>query len=141
MALSYTPWMSKLVPDIDLAYVNYTKALSDRQGISASLRYFSLGEINFTDEQGNSMGTFNPYEFYFDVAYALKLSDHWSAGTALALNFFRSNPRNISSRLANQAGTEWCSGFRLLLPRGLQEHQRRTPTSLFRGNSNDKPRR
>lgn len=83
MAMSYTPWMSKLVPDIDLAYVNYTKALSDRQGISASLRYFSLGEINFTNEQGNSMGTFNPYEFYFDVAYALKLSDHWSAGTAL----------------------------------------------------------
>ena len=83
MALSYTPWMSKLVPDIDLAYVNYTKALSDRQGISASLRYFSLGEINFTNEQGNSMGTFNPYEFYFDVAYALKLSNHWSAGTAL----------------------------------------------------------
>jgi hypothetical protein len=83
MALSYTPWMSRLVPDIDLAYVNYTKALSDRQGISASLRYFSLGEINFTNEQGNSMGTFNPYEFYLDVAYALKLSDHWSAGTAL----------------------------------------------------------
>ena len=83
MAMSYTPWMSKLVPDIDLAYVNYTKALSDRQGVSASLRYFSLGEINFTNEQGNSLGTFNPYEFYFDVAYALKLSDHWSAGTAL----------------------------------------------------------
>jgi hypothetical protein len=83
MAMSYTPWMSKLVPDIDLAYVNYTKALSDRQGISASLRYFSLGEINFTNEQGNSMGTFNPYEFYLDVAYALKLSDHWSAGTGL----------------------------------------------------------
>jgi len=83
MAMSYTPWMSKLVPDIDLAYVNYTKALSDRQGISASLRYFSLGEINFTNEQGNSLGTFNPYEFYLDVAYALKLSDHWSAGTAL----------------------------------------------------------
>lgn len=83
MALSYTPWMSRLVPDIDLAYVNYTKALSDRQGISTSLRYFSLGEINFTDEGGNSLGTFNPYEFYLDVAYALKLSDHWSAGTAL----------------------------------------------------------
>lgn len=83
MALSYTPWMSRLVPDIDLAYVNYSKALSDRQGISASLRYFSLGEINFTDGSGNSLGTFNPYEFYFDVAYALKLSDYWSAGTAL----------------------------------------------------------
>ena len=83
MALSYTPWMSRLVPDIDLAYVNYSKALSDRQGIAASLRYFSLGEINFTDDRGNSLGTFNPYEFYFDVAYGLKLSDHWSAGTAL----------------------------------------------------------
>ena len=54
LALSYTPWMSRLVPDIDLAYVNYSKALSDRQGISASLRYFSLGEINFTDASGNS---------------------------------------------------------------------------------------
>ena len=43
MALSYTPWMSRLVPDIDLAYVNYSKALSDRQGIAASLRYFSFG--------------------------------------------------------------------------------------------------
>ena len=42
-----------------------------------------MGEINFTDDSGNSLGTFNPYEFYFDVAYALKLSDHWSAGTAL----------------------------------------------------------
>lgn len=83
LALSYTPWMSRLVPDIDLAYVNYSKALNDRQGISASLRYFSLGQINFTDDQGNSMGTFNPYEFFLDVAYGLKLSDHWSAGTAI----------------------------------------------------------
>ena len=67
------------------AYVNYTKSAGDRQGISASLRYFSLGEINFTNEQGNPMGTFNPYEFYFDVAYALKLSDHWERGNGIAL--------------------------------------------------------
>lgn len=83
LAMSYTPWMSRLVPDIDLAYVNYSKALNDRQGISASLRYFSLGQINFTDDQGNSMGTFNPYEFFLDVSYGLKLSDHWSAGVGI----------------------------------------------------------
>jgi hypothetical protein len=75
--------MSKLVPDINLAYISYQKSLGDRQGLGVSMRYFSLGEINFRDDQGNSTGTFSPYEFSLDAAYALKFSEQWSGGIAL----------------------------------------------------------
>lgn len=83
LAISYTPWLSKLVPDINLAYVSFQKSLGDRQGLGVSMRYFSLGEINFRDDQGNSTGTFSPYEFSLDAAYALKFSEQWSGGIAL----------------------------------------------------------
>ena len=87
LSLSYTPWLSRLVPDIDLAYLSYVRSLGDRQGIGVSLRYFSLGEINFRDDQGNSTGTFSPYEFSADVAYALKFSETWSGGIAIRYIF------------------------------------------------------
>ena len=83
LSLSYTPWLSNLVPDINLAYLSFYKTLGKRQTIAGSLRYFSLGDITFTDESGNFAGQFNPNEFAFDVAYALQLSDNLSAGVAL----------------------------------------------------------
>ena len=83
LSMSYTPWLSKLVPDINLAYLSFQKSLGDRQGLGVSMRYFSLGDINFRDDQGNSTGTFSPYEFSLDVAYALKFSEQWSGGIAL----------------------------------------------------------
>ncbi len=83
LSLSYTPWLSSLVPDINLAYVSFQKSLGDRQGIGVSMRYFSLGDINFRDDQGNSTGTFSPYEFSIDGSYALKFSEQWSGGIAL----------------------------------------------------------
>lgn len=83
LSLSYTPWLSNLVPDISLAYLSYYKTLGKRQTISGSLRYFSLGDITFTDASGNFAGQFNPNEFAIDVAYALQLSDNLSAGVAL----------------------------------------------------------
>lgn len=85
LGISYTPWLQRLVPDINMAYLSFQKSIGNkgRQGIGASLRYFSLGDINFKDEQGNSNGTFSPYEFMFDVAYALKFSETWSGGIGL----------------------------------------------------------
>jgi hypothetical protein len=83
MSLSYTPWLSRLVPDIDLAYLSYAYKLDDRQGLAFSLRYFSLGEINLTNEDGIAMGTLRPNEFAFDGGYALKLSERLSMGVAL----------------------------------------------------------
>jgi hypothetical protein len=82
-AISYTPWLNKLVPDINLAYLSYQKGIGDRQGFGISMRYFSLGDINFRDEQGNPTGTFSPYEFSIDGAYALKFSEQWSGGISL----------------------------------------------------------
>lgn len=83
LSLSYTPWLSRLVPDINLAYLSYYHSLGRRQAIGVSMRYFSLGDITFTDDQGNNIGQFNPNEFAIDAAYALQLSRNLSAGVAL----------------------------------------------------------
>jgi len=88
-AASYSPWLRELVPDIYLAYITGFKKLDDNQAIGGSLRYFSLGNIQFTDIVGNSTGEGNPNEFAVDLAYARKLSPNFSA--ALALRFIYSD--------------------------------------------------
>jgi len=92
VSLSYTPWLSKLVSDIDLAYLAGYWKFDQRQALSASLRYFSLGEINLTDQSGGSVGTAQPNEFAFDIAYSRLLSDKFSA--AVALRYIRSDLNN-----------------------------------------------
>lgn len=87
IAMNYTPWLGRLVPDIDLSYISFATAIDDRQAMGASIRYFSLGSIDFRNQQGDFQGTFDPYEVTFDVGYALKLSDYWSAGVALRYIF------------------------------------------------------
>lgn len=84
-AVSYTPWLRALVPDINLAYISGYGKLGKKndQALGASLRYFSLGEITFTDNVGNVIGNFTPNEFALDVAYARKLSNEFSGGIAL----------------------------------------------------------
>ncbi len=91
-SLSYTPWLRKLVNDIDLAYLAGYWKLDDRQAVSASLRYFSLGEIVLTDEQGTPLNTAQPNEFAVDAAYSIKLSEKLSA--AAAMRFIRSDLGN-----------------------------------------------
>jgi len=86
-ALSYTPWLRRLVPDINLGYLSGFKKLGKDQAIAASLRYFSLGNIQFTDINGNNIGQFNPNEFALDVAYSRKLSENFSGGMALRYIF------------------------------------------------------
>jgi hypothetical protein len=81
--LSYTPWLRRLVPDVELMFANVAAGVGERGGIGASLRYFSLGEITFRNEQGEEQGTYRPYEMSLDVAYALQLSDHFSGGVSL----------------------------------------------------------
>jgi len=81
--LSYTPWLRRLVPDVELMFANVAAGVGERGGVGASLRYFSLGEITFRNEQGEEQGTYRPYEMALDVAYALKLSDHFSGGVSL----------------------------------------------------------
>ncbi|MDE6308827.1 MAG: type IX secretion system outer membrane channel protein PorV, partial [Muribaculaceae bacterium] len=82
VSLSYTPWLRKLVNDIFLANLSgYWKLGSqDNQALSASLRYFSLGEVTTSDLGGVAAQSLNPYEMSFDVGYSRKLSEKFSMG-------------------------------------------------------------
>ena len=90
VSLSYTPWLRKLVNDIFLADVaGYWKVgSSDNQALSASLRYFSLGEFVATDEAtGGTAQSMNPYEMAFDIGYSRKLSEKYSMGVVFRYSY------------------------------------------------------
>lgn len=82
VAVNYTPWLRKLVNDIFLADLSgyYKIGSNDNQAISASLRYFSLGEVNTSDGTGGAGQSINPYELSFDAGYSRKLSEKFSMG-------------------------------------------------------------
>ncbi len=89
LALNYTPWLRTLVNDINLSYLSGFKRIDDMQTVAASLVFFSLGEIQFTDEAGNSIGNYRPSEFAIDVAYSRKLGQNISGG--IAMRYINSN--------------------------------------------------
>ena len=82
VSVSYTPWLRKLVNDINLAYVaGYWKfGGNDLQALSASLRYFSLGSVPTYDNSSTLQNTVNPYEMALDLGYSRKLSSSFSMG-------------------------------------------------------------
>lgn len=88
--LTYTPWLKDLgLNDVYLlALAGYYK-LDEEQALAASVRYFSLGDISFTDNNGNSWGDGRPREFSVDVGYTRKLSDR--IGLGIALRYINSN--------------------------------------------------
>lgn len=107
ISATYTPWLKDLVPDIFLAYISgYAKIGKDNnQAISASMRYFSLGNINYTTVQGDPNGTGMPREFSFDVGYSRKLSEYFSTG--LSLRYIHSA---IASGVSYVAGNNYKPG-------------------------------
>ncbi len=91
VAISYTPWLRKLVKDVYMAYASgyYKPGQNDRSAIGASLRYFSLGAIPITTYGGKPLRDINPYEMAFDLSYGMKLSDAYSM--AVTLRYIRSD--------------------------------------------------
>ncbi len=84
VAITYTPWLRALgLNDIYMAYLSSFYKVDDMQTFGLSLRFFSLGEIDYRDDNGTPQGTGKPREFEFSAAYARKLSDHFSASLAL----------------------------------------------------------
>ncbi len=81
VAVNYTPWLRQLVNDMDLAHLAGYYRIGDYSAVSASLRYFSLGEV-MTSENAGAM-TVNPYEMSIDVAYSLMLSEKFSLAAAV----------------------------------------------------------
>ena len=80
ISLSYTPWLRQLTNDIHLSYLSGYYKINKQHAIGGALRYFSLGEITFTDASGNVIRDDKPSEFELTGAYAFKLSDKLSIG-------------------------------------------------------------
>lgn len=77
-----TPWLRNLVPDINMYYLAGYAKINDKQTVGASLRYFSLGDIQLTDATGINTGNFKPNEFAIDLAFSQKLSKNFALGVA-----------------------------------------------------------
>jgi len=88
-SLSYAPWLRQLVDDVGFSYLSGYGKLGDNIAVGGSFRYFSLGNIQFTDVDGNATGNFNPNEFAFDGGCAIKLNKNFSWG--VNLRFIYSN--------------------------------------------------
>ncbi|HMU45247.1 MAG TPA: type IX secretion system outer membrane channel protein PorV [Chitinophagaceae bacterium] len=86
---TYTPWLKDLVNDVYLASLSGFYKIDDNQAVTGSVRYFSLGNIDFTDNTGNTYGSFRPREFGIDVGYSRKLSA--KSGVGIALKYINSN--------------------------------------------------
>jgi len=95
---TYTPWLRNLkVSDMNLLYLGGFKRINSRSTVAASLTYFSLGEIQGTDADGQSQGSMYPNEFAADVTYAMKLNNHLSLGaTGRFVNSDLTNGQQIS---------------------------------------------
>ncbi len=89
ISASYTPWLKDILNDVYMASVAGYYKFTDEQALSASLRYFSLGNIQFTDNLGNDLNTFRPREFGIDVGYSRKLSE--KSGIGVGLKYIYSN--------------------------------------------------
>ncbi|MBX7204509.1 MAG: type IX secretion system outer membrane channel protein PorV [Bacteroidia bacterium] len=105
VSLSYTPWLRQLVPDVSLSYISAYSKIGKRSAFAGSLRYFSLGNIQFTDNYGNNTGSATPNEWALDGAYATQLSDKLSMGVAFRFIYSNLAPNAVlSSGIQAKAG-------------------------------------
>ncbi|MCX7551918.1 type IX secretion system outer membrane channel protein PorV [Xanthomarina sp. F2636L] len=103
VAISYTPYLSKLVNDIFLGNVTYFNRLNERSAFAASFKYFSLGEIEFVEDEFSEELIKKPNEFTFDVSYALKLSEQFSM--AVSMRYLNSDLKIDDTQDAKAAST------------------------------------
>ncbi|WNJ15961.1 type IX secretion system outer membrane channel protein PorV [Pontibacter sp. G13] len=97
-AMSYSPWLQTLgIPDINLMYLSGYYNTGNAGVIGSSLRYFSLGEIKLTGNNGEPLGVDKPNEFAFDVGYSLKISESLSGGIALRYIYSRLSSNSVDA--------------------------------------------
>ena len=89
VALSYNPWLRKLVNDMSLSYLSAYKKLRKEDAIGVSFKYFNLGQVTFTDINGNVVRDFQPNELSFGLTYSRMLSKNFSLG--LGIKYFHSD--------------------------------------------------
>lgn len=104
LTANYTPWLRKLVSDIDLAYLAGYYKFNDNQAISASFTYFSMGAVQLVDYQGTAFSEAHPNEWALDVAYSIKLHEYVSM--AVAMRFLYSDLNNGVNASVTSAADE-----------------------------------
>lgn len=104
--MSYTPWLRKVVNDMYMLHASgfYKLGNDDNQALSASLRYFTLGDVDVADLHGNFMEQASSYEMAFDLAYSRKLSNTFSL--AVALRYIRADYNNFED---GKAGNDFAT--------------------------------
>jgi hypothetical protein len=101
VSLSYSPWLRRLVSDINLAYLSYAQKLNERNSIGFSFRYFNLGQIDLIDENQVPQGTYHPNEFSIDGSFARKFGENLSLG--LTVRYINSGLLNGSVQDGQQS--------------------------------------
>lgn len=100
LAVSFTPWLQKLVDDMSISYLSFYKHVSKQQTVGLSIRYFDMGQLQFANANGQLLQNFNPRELAIAGSFAMKLSDKLSiGGTARYIN------SNLSGNVSNGAVT------------------------------------
>ncbi len=130
LALNYTPWLRSLVPDINLSYLAGYRKLDDLQTIAFSMKYFTLGDINYTDQLGNSLGTFRPNEFSLDGAYIRQLGQHLSGAVAARFIYSDLTQGQDAAGMETQAGISYAADVAVYYQRPLEWN---TPTQFAAG--------
>jgi hypothetical protein len=109
VGLSYTPWLRNLVPDINIAYLSGYFRIDNKQVVSGSLIYSSLGDVPFTDDFGNLERVFKPNEFAIDAAYSRLFTDHFSGGVAFRFIYSNLTGGSYSGGSATKPGISFAA--------------------------------
>ena len=104
-SISYVPWLRELVPDINLSYITAYKQLGNNQAIGVEMRYFSLGDITFTNITGDVIGQYKPHEFALGSSYARKLSDQFSLSISGRYIYSNLTGGQLAQGIQTYAGT------------------------------------
>ncbi|MGI4020816.1 MAG: type IX secretion system outer membrane channel protein PorV [Janthinobacterium lividum] len=104
LSLSYSPWLRRLVPDINLAYLSYAHKLDDRNTVGLSLKYFNLGKIQLVDINQQNQGTYSPNELAIDASFARKFGENFSLGTSLRYIYSNLSNGSFSDGQQTKAG-------------------------------------
>ncbi|MEQ8360515.1 MAG: type IX secretion system outer membrane channel protein PorV [Cytophagales bacterium] len=103
-SVSYTPWLRNLVDDMSLSYLTAFAKIRQEDAIGVSLTFFNLGQIQFTDNQGNELQLVNPNEFNISMAYSRKLSR--KLGVSLGLKYIHSDLTGRIDAQTSPTGTD-----------------------------------
>ena len=111
--ISYSPWLRNLVPDINIAYLSGYFRIDQKQVLSGSLIYSSLGDVDFTDSYGNPERTFKPNEWSCDVGYSRLFTDNLSGGTAFRFIYSNLTGGSYSGGVATKPGISFAADVSL----------------------------